>query len=418
MSVEESLSNLPRSDRLFQLLQQLLAMPATKMEETVYQAAQLITQALSAEKVDVFLYDAESQSLIALGTSITPMGLHQKEIGLDRISLAQGGRTVEVYQTGKPYQTGQAQSDPHELPGVKKDLGVQSQIAVPLSVGTERRGVVLVTSSVPDCFEEFDLRMLEAIANWVGIVIHRAELSENYANELTDRARQMEAETLLTVMAHDLRNDLTPLKGRLELLIRRARREGLFSFGRELEVTNRGIDRLNRLVSDVLDVERLKQGLFALHRQEIDLVQLVEDVVPIWETAGHPIRVQAPASLVVMADPDRIQQVMENLLSNATTYSDPDTPIQVTMRQKQQTNGLFAYITVATQGPQMSADQLRSLFQPFTKGMRSRGLGIGLYVSQRIAQAHQGTLTAQAEGEKTTRMTLTLPIEGPVSPTL
>lgn len=415
MPAEESFSDLPRSDRLFQLLQQLLAMPATEMEETVYQTAQLIAQAFHAEKVDVFLYEPESQSLIAFGTSVTPMGIHEKEVGLDHIPLAQGGRAVEVYLTGQSYWTGQAQHDPYELEGMKEELGIKSEVTVPLSVGNERRGVLFVSSSTPQFFQETDMQVLEAVANWVGMAIHRAELSEDYANEVADHARRMEAENLLTVMAHDLRNDLTPLKGRLELLGRRAQREGLAFFVRELEVINQAMLRLNRLVSDLLDAERLKQGLFALHRQSMDLVQIVEDVVPIWETPGHPIHIQAPASLVITADPDRIQQVTENLLSNATAHADPETPIQVEITQRQQIDGLWALLTVINQGPPMSPEQLRSLFQPFTKGVQSRGLGVGLYISQRIAQAHQGTLTARIEGEKTTYMMLALPGAPPAS---
>lgn len=418
MSAKELLSDLSKSDRLFRLLQQLLALSATEVNEAISQTAQLIAQALQAEKVDVFLHDPESQSLKAFGISLTPMGIHERATGLDCISLEQGGRAVEVYQTGLPYLTGQAQHDPQELAGMKEELGIKSEITVPISVGTERRGVLFVSSSAPHFFQEPDLRVLEAIANWVGIVIHRAELQENYAHGLADQARRMEAEKLLTVMAHDLRNDLTPLKARLELLVRRARREGLFHFGRELEITNRGIERLDRLVADLLDAERLKQGLFALHRQSIDLVQIIEEVVPIWETPGRPIQVQAPAYLEVVADPDRLQQVVENLLSNAITHADPGTPVQVVVMQQHQTTGHWALITVTNQGPRMSLEQLRSLFQPFTKGVHSRGLGLGLYLSQRIAQAHQGTLTARSEGERTTHMTLALPCESPASPAI
>lgn len=215
-----------RSDVLFQLLQQLLAMPAMEVNEVIYQTAQLIAQTFNAEKVDVFLYDPGSQSLIAFGTSVTPMGIHEKAIGLDRIPLEQGGRAVDVYQTGQPYLTGQAQHDPHELAGMKESLGIKSEITVPLSVGTERRGVLLVSSSAPHAFQEPDLRALESVANWVGMVIQRAELSEDYANEVADHARRMEAEKLMTIMAHDLHNYLTPLKGRLDLLRPETRNRG------------------------------------------------------------------------------------------------------------------------------------------------------------------------------------------------
>ncbi|HEX4208614.1 MAG TPA: GAF domain-containing sensor histidine kinase [Ktedonobacteraceae bacterium] len=407
-----------KSDELFQLLQNLLALPAMEVDETIYQTTQLITQAFHAEKVDVFLYDPGSQNLIAVGTSVTPMGIHEKNIGLDRISLAQGGRAVEVYLTEQSYWTGQTQHDPQELTGIKEELGIKSEMLVPLFVETKCRGVLFVSSSTPHSFEESDLRLLEAVANWVGIAIYRAELNANYAKELADHARRLEAEELLVVMAHDLHNYLTPLKGRLDLLRRRATRERQSSYARELEVINQSMLRLNRLVSDLLDIERLKQGMFALHCQSVNLVEIIESLVPIWDMPEHPIQVQAPVSVVVKADFDRIQQVIENLLSNATTHADPGTPVQVVVAQTQRTNSLWALITITNQGPRLSPEQLERLFQPFSKGTRSQGLGLGLYISRRIAEAHQGTLTAQTEGEKAMRMTFSLPCESLVSPTI
>lgn len=405
----EPFSQTPKSDRLFQILQHLLALPTTDVSETIFRTAQLVAQALQAEKVDVFLEDPESQCLVAVGTSLTPMGAREKAIGLDRISLSEGGRAVEVYQTGQPYWTGLARRDPEELAEMTKTLGVRSEMLVPLSVGAERRGVLFAASSTPQFFQEADLRFLEAVANWVGVVIHRAELSEDYANEAAEHARMLAAEEILTVMAHDLHNYLTPLKGRLELLRRRASREKQAMLARELEVISQTTSRLDRLVSDLLDVERLRQGIFALHLQEVDLVDLVEEVVPIWSTPGHSIQVQAPERLMVTADPDRIQQVVENLLSNATTHADAETPISIAVTQEQRADELFALVTVTNQGQQMSPEQLKSLFQPFSRGSRSLGLGLGLYISQQIALVHQGTLSVKTQGENTTHVTLAIP---------
>src|SRR5581483_932177 len=164
---------------------------------------------------------------------------------------------------------------------------------------------------------------------------------------------------------------LTPLKGRIELLRRRAQREKQDLLARELEAIDQTAMRLDRLVSDLLDAERLKQGIFALHSQKVDLVELVEEVVPIWSTPDHPIHVQAPEHVMAGVDPDRIQQVVENLLSNATTHADPETPISVDITQEQRANGDVARITVTNQGRRMTPEQLRSQFLPFTKGSHS-----------------------------------------------
>ena len=92
-----------KHELLLSTLQQLLELPATSVGDTLHQSAQLVAAALHAEKVDTFLYDLTTESLVAYGTSQTPMGAKEQAIGLDRLPLAQGGRAVEVYQTGKPY---------------------------------------------------------------------------------------------------------------------------------------------------------------------------------------------------------------------------------------------------------------------------------------------------------------------------
>ena len=407
----ENLSATPKQDGLLETLQHLLELSATDVAETLHQTAQFVTQALGAEKVDVFLYDPSTECLIAYGTSVTPTGNKEKAIGLDCLPLANGGREVEVYLTGQPYWTGQAHRDPKMLQGMKEDLNIKSEMLVPFDVNAERRGILLVSSRASDAFNEHDLHFLEAVTHWVGVVTHRAELVEQHTNEATEQAKRFAAEEMLTVMAHDLRNYLTPLKGRLDLLERRARREEQEVYMRELVIINQTVMRLNSLVSGLLEVERLKQDVFSLHRQQIDLVELIEEVVPIWSTPGHAIHIQAPDKLIITADRDRLQQVVENLLSNATTHADPDAPVQVVVAQEQRMDGPWAIVMISNQGPAMSSEQLTSLFLPFAKGAHSRGLGLGLYVAQRIAHAHQGMLTAQTEAGKATQFTLALPLK-------
>lgn len=406
----ENIPEKEKPDRLLTTLQRLLELPANDVVETMHKTAQLITQALGVEKIDVFLHDPESRSLIALGTSMTLMGNKEKLIGLDRLPLADGGRIVEVYLTGQPYWTGQAHRDPHELTGMTEDLDIKSEIAVPLDIDAGRRGVLFASSSLPDFFLDTDLRFLEAVTHWVGVVFHRAELAEQRTKEATERAQQLAAEELLTIMAHDLKNYLTPLKVRLDLLEQRAHRDM-----RELEMAQQTLRRLNRLVSDLLDVARLKKGVFSLNLEAANLVDLLEEVVPIWNTPEHAIEVQAPDDLQITADRDRIQQVLENLLSNAITYADPGTPVSVVIAKAQRMDTAFATLTVSNQGPEMPAELLASLFHPFVKGRHSKGLGLGLSLALRIARAHQGNLTVQREAGKATTFALSLPFDASLS---
>ena len=101
-----------RQDRLLTTLEGLLELSATDVHATLQQASTPIAEVLAADKVDVFFHDVGSETLVALGTSATPMGRKQKAIGMDRLPLANRGRTVEVFLSGTPYLTQDANQDP------------------------------------------------------------------------------------------------------------------------------------------------------------------------------------------------------------------------------------------------------------------------------------------------------------------
>src|ERR1700730_11512814 len=157
-----------RQDGLLTILEGLLELSATEVKATLDQATSLIAEVLAADKVDLFFHDPASETLVALGTSNTPMGRRQRAIGMDRLPFANGGRIVEVFLTGTSSLTHHADQDSEELIGLRVGLGVKSEIAAAFEVKTLRRGVLIAVSSAPEFFSEQDLRFLEAIAHWVG----------------------------------------------------------------------------------------------------------------------------------------------------------------------------------------------------------------------------------------------------------
>jgi two-component system, OmpR family, sensor kinase len=404
-----SQESVPKHETLLATLQRLLELPTTSVSDTLHQSAQLVATALHAEKVDTFLYDPPSDSLIAYGTSETPLGAKEKVMGLNQLPLRQGGRAVDVYQTGQTYWSGHVHCDPAELPGMKQQLGIKSEILVPLSVADARRGVVLASSRSPRRFTEEDKQFLEAVTHWVGIVIHHAELVEQHTQEVMAQAHRLAAEEILLVLAHDLGNLLTPLKVRLDLLGRRARREGQPVYEREVLAINQAMMRIQQLMTDLLDVARLKQGLFTIEVHPFDLMELLQELVSIWETPEHAMDLHAPAHLIVMADQSRIQQALENLVSNATSHANPQTAVQITIREEEHDHEPWVAVTTSNQGPPIPPDLLATLFLPFAKGAQSQGIGLGLYLAERIAFAHHGTLTVRTETGPTIHFVLSWP---------
>jgi two-component system OmpR family sensor kinase len=404
----------PECHKLLWTLERLLAIEAVEVKEALNEASHMVAEALGAEKIDAFLYKPTIDSLVAEGTSDTPMARRQKSLGLDHLPLSNGGRAAEVFQTGRPFITRRSDEDARELPGIKHSLGVRSTVAVPLELNGERRGVLSANSAQPEAFSQGDLQFLQAVSHWVGMVLHRAELVEQITQEAVEQAKRIAAEELVTILAHDLKNYITPLKGWIDLLRRRSRRDGRAQDLQDAEQAANALGRLQKLIDDLLDTERIEQGIFALSLQPVDLPALVRDTVRMLSPRGRQIelRVQVPDSetLIVEADPNRIRQALENLLSNALKYSPQGAAVAVEVHREKRDDGEWATIMVRDRGPGMSPELLPRLFTRFTSDATSGGLGLGLYLAHRIAAAHGGDLAVESTPGAGATFRLSLPL--------
>jgi two-component system OmpR family sensor kinase len=395
-------------NRMLTTLERLLAIDARDLDVALDAATQAVAEALDAEKVDAFLYDESTTTLVARGTSPTPLGRKQHALGLHLLPLANGGRMVEVFETGVPRQCGRVDLDAQELRGIRKGLGVRSEISVPLELAGKRAGVVAAVSTAPDFFSEADLRFLTTVARWVGTVAHRVQLTQAAAAEAAAMGRRTAAEELITILAHDFRNFLAPLRGRLEVLGRRARREGHERYLRDSEELVRTVDRLDRLVRDLLDTARLEQGLFTVSLQPVDLVALVRQTIADLARGEGSVEIRAAHDeLVVFADPLRLRQALENLLSNAFKVQPAGEAVVVELDDRES----CATVTIQDRGPGIPADLLPRLFQRFGRGAGSAGLGLGLYLARGVAEAHAGSIEVDAPPGRGARFTLRLPLE-------
>lgn len=394
-----------REDRLLSMLERLLELPTNDVNSTLYQTTQLVAEVLAADKVQAFLHDTATDALVAPNVLDMPVELRQDAPAIHQLLLVHGGHIAEVFLSGVPYLSGHVDQDSEDT------LGMQSEIATIFQVGTQHRGVLLASSSTPEFFSEQDLHFLEAVARWVGIVIHRAELVKRMRQEAVEQGRRLAAEELLTIMAHDLRNYLTPLKGRLELIEQRAHREGREQDMHDVIAASNTFHLLERVISDLLDVARLNQGIFTIHPQSMDLVRLVYEVVPAFGGPETPISIHTPQRVMLSGDPDRLRQVLENLLANAIKYAPKHTPITVQVGRERRMDGPWILLTVSNEGPGIPPEVSTQFLRPFTAGVTSTGLGLGLYLANRIAEAHYGTLTVDSPPGQGVRVTLGLPVE-------
>jgi signal transduction histidine kinase len=230
-----------------------------------------------------------------------------------------------------------------------------------------------------------------------------APLSEDrvivIAQDITSQVAANRAkDDFLAMLGHELRNPLAPMLTALQLM----RLRGQDS--REQDVLERQVGHLSRLVDDLLDVSRITRGKIDLRRRPVELLDVVMRAVelasPLIEQRRNHLDLRLPRTgLGVDADPERLAQVIANLLTNAAKYSNPGTPIVVSGAR---TNGHIE-LRVRDAGTGIAPEMLERVFDLFVQQRqtlsRARGgLGIGLSIARNLVELHGGTIRAHSDG--------------------
>jgi len=218
-----------------------------------------------------------------------------------------------------------------------------------------------------------------------------------------------------SVVAHDLRQPVTVIHAQAQLLARALAR-GMAAGGKIDHIVS-AARQLNRMIGDLLDVSRLEARRLALRRGPLDLCAFTREVAERMEDelTGHEVRVRATGEVpLVEADPQRVEQILANLLSNAAKYGAPEAPIDVEVGAR----GEMVEVRVINEGPGIAAEEMPSLFDRFYRARSARdravaGLGLGLYITRGLVEAHGGTIVAASVPEEKTTFTFTLPIVAP-----
>jgi signal transduction histidine kinase len=257
-------------------------------------------------------------------------------------------------------------------------------------------------------------------------VTKRAELrSARYSREAALEARIAELEEelqarddFLAIAAHELRNPMTPIGAQVELLLSKIPEE---TDGR-LTGLLQGLQRLERLVNAylrraavLLEVSRISSGNLRLHIVEVSLSSLVRQVVtnmiPLAERAGCLVRLTVQEGVIGRCDEMAMEQVLENLLSNAVRYG-PGKPIEVVFAS----DGHVTRFSVRDEGIGISERDQAEIFERFHTLPRTKpngGFGVGLWVTRRLVSAMQGEITVSSNPGVGSTFTVKLPLQSP-----
>lgn len=222
-------------------------------------------------------------------------------------------------------------------------------------------------------------------------------------NLLAERdAALRQRDEFLAMLAHELRNPLTPIRNAVYLQQRLPIDDPMFVKTRD--IVDRQVTHLARMVDDLLDVARFERGMIQLQRRHIDLnaavAAAVDACATLTQARRHTVSLDLAAEpLALDADPVRIEQLIVNLLTNAAKFTPPEGEIRVATKR----DGSSALVTVSDNGIGLRPEMAQTIFSPFTQDDRTLdrsrgGLGIGLTIARRIAEMHGGVLEANSEG--------------------
>ena len=247
-----------------------------------------------------------------------------------------------------------------------------------------------------------------------------AELKERY-EQLTELDRMKSQ--FLSIASHELKTPITAMSGFLQVALRRVRRlgeggaaapvaESLRGITEQLEVVYRQTGKLARLVDELLDVSRIQTGRIEFRYGDVDMGELANEVATRMQltTTTHKIAVRNDSRNVVTADRDHLEQVLNNLVTNAIKYSPAGGSITIDVRPDD--GGVR--LSVTDQGIGIPEKELEAIFglfyrSPDRAARDAAGMGLGLYISREIVVRHGGRIWAESGGTKGSTLNVMIP---------
>ena len=294
-------------------------------------------------------------------------------------------------------------AEPAHAPPALPDVEIGSAIALPIVASDRTMGVLEVYLSPENPLGEEDVAFVQSLVNLLVMAVERRTLEEelrHHVAQLADADRRKDE--FLAMLAHELRNPLAPIRHALPLL-----KSGVLdkdSHNEAINVVNRQVDHMVRLVDDLLDVSRILRGTIDLKKEPVELATIINRAVetsqPLIYAQSHQLSMSLPPEPVwLLADSVRMAQVLANLLNNAAKYTDPNGEIRITAERVPE----GVNIRISDTGIGIPPELLSRVFDIFTQVDQSiaraqGGLGIGLTLVKSLVEMHGGKVTASSGG--------------------
>ena len=366
-----------------------------------------VSDILGTELGSVMLVDDKKQELFIKRAN----GLNQDIINNTRIKIGEG-ISGWVAKEDEPLLINDLSHD-RRFKRYKKTMSgrytTDSLLSVPLKVGKKVIGVINVSNKkTKRIFTKEDFQMLSLIAEETALAIQNALIHE-HAKRLADLKLDFVSD-----ISHELKNPLTVIRESIDLVLNKPKNNKGYDINKILNIAQKNIDRLDRLLESLLDLAQLEAGKAFINRTYIDMKKLLKDCVSFvqYSAARKSISLKTDFSIrysKVWADYDRITQVINNLLNNALKFTPKGGNITIKLREK----GKDIEISVQDTGTGIKKKDIKRLFNKFecldARDKDIKGTGLGLAICKEIISMHKGRIWVVAKPGKGSEFNILLP---------
>jgi PAS domain S-box-containing protein len=336
------------------------------------------------------------------------------------IAIGSASTVGKVSESGEYLLINDTAHDPLHQPNPLL-LDTQSEVAIPLRIGSRTVGVIDIQSTETFAFTEDDISVLQSLADQVAVAIDNArsyELSQQLIKDLRE-VDQLKSQFLAN-MSHELRTPLNSIIGFSRVILKGI--DGPVTDLQQQDLTaiyNSG-QHLLGLINDILDLARIEAGKMELNFEEVHIAELTTSVLSTAKglVKEKPIQLlqRIPSDMpTIRGDTMRVRQVLLNLISNASKFTDEGSITVQALTQKGPTGKMEALINVIDTGPGISLEDQEKLFKAFSQvdGSATRktgGSGLGLSICANLIQLHGGRIGVTSEVGKGSTFWFTIPL--------
>jgi signal transduction histidine kinase len=406
---------------LLRKIDEIILSSVTNKKEIANQVTQLLISETDFKLISIYLYSKTAGELqrFSFATAHQDINVQSSKydsaISKETISIADSNNLIAQAVVDKMTKSTNTltytiliDESEDRVKEIEQSLSIKSAIAYPMIVRNQQMGVMVIAlADLEQDISQYTKDLLERLSQVIGIAIDNASLYTELqdANEKLKTLDKLKDE-FVYLASHELRTPMTAIKSYLWMTLQGDAGPLNDTQKLYLERSYSSVERLIKLVNDMLNISRIESGRVTVALQKSDIVGLVkeviEDVGPRASEAGVSVSLVPPPPLpAVLADADKIKEVLFNLIGNALKFTPKGGSVTVSFAE----NNGFVETNIRDTGAGISVENISKLFQKFSMlpesysvNKNASGTGLGLYISRCIIELHQGKIWVTSEG--------------------